>query len=83
MFSKLEAKIYHMGFAGIQTEDRKPHWASDCLNCGKCESKCPQGIQIRTELKKVQKSLEGAGFKTAANIARTFMNRGTKRRVGN
>ncbi len=26
----------------------------DCLNCGKCEKKCPQHLQIREQLKKVE-----------------------------
>jgi predicted aldo/keto reductase-like oxidoreductase len=32
--------------------------ASKCVECGKCESHCPQGIAIRTELKKVKELLE-------------------------
>lgn len=31
----------------------------DCLNCGKCESKCPQHLKIRKELKKVEEILLG------------------------
>ncbi len=30
-----------------------PGLASQCEECGECEKKCPQGIQIREELKKV------------------------------
>ena len=29
----------------------------DCLNCGKCESACPQRLQIRKELERVEKVL--------------------------
>ncbi|MBO4939306.1 MAG: aldo/keto reductase [Oscillospiraceae bacterium] len=33
--------------------------ASNCIGCGKCEKHCPQGIQIRRELKEARKALEG------------------------
>ena len=39
--------------------------AYNCIGCGKCEKHCPQGIQIRQELKNVQKSLEGPIYKIA------------------
>ncbi len=31
--------------------------ASSCTECGECEEKCPQNIQIREELKKVHLTL--------------------------
>jgi predicted aldo/keto reductase-like oxidoreductase len=30
-----------------------PGFASQCQECGECEEKCPQGISIREQLKKV------------------------------
>ena len=39
--------------------------AYNCIGCGKCEKHCPQGIQIRQELKNVQKSLEGPLYRIA------------------
>jgi predicted aldo/keto reductase-like oxidoreductase len=39
--------------------------AYNCIGCGKCETHCPQGIQIRKELKNVQKSLEGPLYRVA------------------
>ena len=39
---------------------RKNHTsASNCIGCGKCETHCPQGIQIRKELENARKELEG------------------------
>jgi len=32
--------------------------ASKCVECGKCESHCPQGIGIRQELKNVKELFE-------------------------
>jgi predicted aldo/keto reductase-like oxidoreductase len=36
---------------------KKKPTSSACIDCGFCERKCPQHIQIRTELKRVEKEL--------------------------
>jgi predicted aldo/keto reductase-like oxidoreductase len=78
MVSKKQAKLLHMMSAGVQTKDGKPYWAKTCLDCGECEKKCPQGIQVREVLKRVQKDLEGTGTRALAQAARGFMNRRKK-----
>lgn len=52
---------------------KKPATASQCKECGKCESHCPQKIHIRNELKNVKREMEGIFFKPASAIVRKFM----------
>jgi uncharacterized protein len=42
------------GYAWVAPAQR----ASNCVECGKCETHCPQGIQIRQELKNVRAVFE-------------------------
>lgn len=39
-----------------------------CIQCGKCEQHCPQGISIRAELAKVRKRFETPVYKAAAAV---------------
>ena len=41
----------------------EPAMASLCVECGKCEQHCPQGIEIRKELKNVKKRFENPIYK--------------------
>lgn len=47
--------------------------ASLCIQCGKCETHCPQSIPIRLELAKVSKAMEGFYYKPARFVIKKFM----------
>ncbi|MCD7781978.1 MAG: aldo/keto reductase [Methanosphaera sp.] len=47
----------------------KAHYASKCRNCGACVSKCPQHIDIPSELAKVSGLLEFPGYGTIIKLA--------------
>ena len=49
------------------------HQVSLCIECGKCEKYCPQGIAIRKELKKVKTELEGPLYRPVRYIAKKIM----------
>jgi predicted aldo/keto reductase-like oxidoreductase len=75
MFGKMGARISHAAYLGIQTEDGQPHFTSACIDCGKCEEKCPQHLDIRGAFPQVQKELEGPMVKSIAWLGRKFMKR--------
>jgi len=52
-----------------------PHFARDCAQCGECESRCPQQIEIRKQLKIVRRRLEFPGMKILRSLAMKIIRR--------
>ena len=61
------------GYLQTTSFQKKPSNAARCIKCGKCESHCPQSIEIRNELANVKKTLEPFFFKPVSAIARSIM----------
>ncbi|WP_338667950.1 aldo/keto reductase [Pseudodesulfovibrio methanolicus] len=60
MFGNLaEAKHMYNAFAEGTVLQRRPGFASQCVECGECLEKCPQSIEIPEVLKRVAAELEG------------------------
>jgi len=51
-------KYASLGRKKVEDEVR-PAWAEACIECGECEDKCPQNIEIRSQLKEADSLLSG------------------------
>ena len=57
---------------------KRPAFATQCVQCGKCEQHCPQNIPIRQKLKEADKALRPLPYKIGIGFARWFMFRRAK-----
>ena len=51
----------------------EPGYASQCIECGECLEKCPQQIDIPTELAKVASELEGPHMAQMEQMVRQML----------
>ena len=67
---KMQARFEFAQAMGIRKE---PGFASQCVQCGKCEQHCPQHLPIREKLKEADKALRPLPFRIGIDAARKFM----------
>jgi len=60
-------------FMTTGTMTPKPSYASKCIECGKCETHCPQGIEIRKKLKDARRKLEPFWYRPVRVILRKIL----------
>lgn len=67
--SKWEGRQDYIKISAFNKDKRD---ASVCVECGKCESHCPQAIKIRQELKNAHRELRPWYLKIATGLMRVF-----------
>ncbi|MCR5228715.1 MAG: aldo/keto reductase [Solobacterium sp.] len=68
--SKSEGRFQFAQTVGLT---REPAFATQCIQCGKCEQHCPQSIPIREKLKEADKALRPLPYKVGISLVRAFM----------
>ncbi|MBQ3136526.1 MAG: aldo/keto reductase [Clostridia bacterium] len=76
-FSAYNRRFANGRIAGLKeyvncTSSKEYAPASECIGCGKCEQHCPQGIEIRKNLKEAEKVLETPGYRIYSNAVSVF-----------
>lgn len=66
---KSHARFEYAQTVGLKSE---PAFATQCIECGKCEQHCPQNIPIRRMLKEADRVVRPWPYKVGINIVRKF-----------
>jgi hypothetical protein len=74
--SKMAGRVQFCQAVGLTKE---PAFATQCVQCGKCEKHCPQGLPIRENLKEADKALRPFYIRLGLPIARKFLLRDKKK----
>ena len=67
--SKSQARFDYAQTVGLKSE---PAFATQCIECGKCEQHCPQNIPIRQMIKEADRVVRPWPYKIGINIVRKF-----------
>ena len=67
---KHSARFEYAQTVGLKTD---PAFATQCIECGKCEQHCPQNIPIRQKIKEADKVIRPLPYKIGINVVRKFM----------
>ncbi|MBR4706487.1 MAG: aldo/keto reductase [Pseudobutyrivibrio sp.] len=68
--SKSAARFEYAQTVGLKEQ---PAFATQCIECGKCEQHCPQSIPIREKLKEADRVVRPLPYKIGINVVRKFM----------
>ncbi len=68
--SKSAARFEYAQTVGLKEQ---PAFATQCIECGKCEQHCPQSIPIREKLKEADRAVRPLPYKIGINVVRKFM----------
>ncbi|WP_440948413.1 aldo/keto reductase [Methanosarcina sp. T3] len=67
---------YAVNMSGVFTNTEPGGFASQCIECGQCMEKCPQGLKIPELLKDVAEELEGPDLEQRIAMAKKLFKKG-------